>query len=59
MKDVIGSGDVTDPGEPLEVGDRHIPNEPELDQVMGHVTQGIDPIDLGEEALADDRDPVA
>ena len=43
----------------LELGRRDRAREPQLDLVVGEVAQGVDAVDLGEPAVADDRDPVA
>ena len=51
--------DVAHAGQRRERGHRHLAGEAQLDLVVGEVAQRLDPVDLDEPAVADDRDPVA
>src|SRR6266550_4575169 len=58
-EDVIVGDDFADAADGRERAHGDIADEPQLDLVVGEVPQCFDAVDLGQEAVSDDRDPVA
>ena len=56
---VIVGHELAHPGQRFEGARRDRAGEPELDLVMGQVTEPLDRVELHDPPLADDRDPVA
>ena len=58
-EDVVLAATSLTPGQSLELGRRDGSREPQLDLVVGQVAQPLHAVHLDQQALADDRHPVA
>src|SRR5260221_5778243 len=58
-QDVVLGGQLADPGDRRERFGRHRSAEPQFHLVDGQAPERLDPVDLDDPAVADDRDPFA